>query len=319
MQRIIFLLLLCISVLNIDVKAQHASAVFKIVPLGVLGGSDESNLSSYMIAVNGTNDYICLDAGTIYAGVQKAVDAKVFDAPVTKVIRQYIKGYCISHGHLDHSAGLIMNSPEDSSKNIYALPYTIDVLKSKYFTWSSWANFADSGEAPQLKKYHYQTLSAGIEMPLSNTKMTVKAFPLSHVKPYQSTAFLIGYQNNYVLYLGDTGADSVEHADNLSNLWQAVAPLIKAKQLKAISIETSFPDEQPVKSLFGHLTPALLMREMNKLAALCGKENIKDLPIIIAHIKPVGDNPAKIHAELEKQNNLQLKLVYPQQAVPLYF
>jgi 3',5'-cyclic-nucleotide phosphodiesterase len=42
---------------------------FKIVPLGVKGGIDESNLSAYMVAAAGTNNYICLDAGTLHYGI----------------------------------------------------------------------------------------------------------------------------------------------------------------------------------------------------------------------------------------------------------
>ena len=57
------------------VQAQTKS--FKIVPLGVLGGVDEGNMSAYMLAANGTNNYICLDAGTLYDGLKKAVLVKL--------------------------------------------------------------------------------------------------------------------------------------------------------------------------------------------------------------------------------------------------
>ena len=56
-----------------------------------------------------------------------------------------------------------------------------------------------------------------------------------------------------------------------------IAPLIKSKQLKAIFIETSFPDEQPDKTLFGHLTPHWLMKEMHDLAGITGENALKDL------------------------------------------
>jgi cAMP phosphodiesterase len=36
-------------------------------------------------------------------------------------------------------------------------------------------------------------------------------------------------------------------------------------------IEVSFPNEQPDKSLFGHLTPRLLMNEMTTLSKLGGR------------------------------------------------
>ena len=107
----------------------------KIIPLGVYGGSDESNLSSYLLAEENTTDYIALDAGTIYSGINKAIENGSFtNTTVENILKNNIKGYFISHGHLDHLSGMLINSPEDSSKPIYAIKETIEVLKNKYFT-----------------------------------------------------------------------------------------------------------------------------------------------------------------------------------------
>lgn len=301
------------------VSCAKAQSGFRVVPLGVKGGMDESNLSAYMVAAKGSNDYICLDAGTLHAGIQQAINKGTFKAPLSTVLRQYIKGYFISHAHLDHLAGMIINSPEDSAKNIYGLPYCLDIIKEKYFSWKSWANFADEGEAPLLKKYHYYPLTAGTPTAIAQTDLSVQAFPLSHSAPYQSTAFLVEHQQQYLLYLGDTGADTVERSDKLRLLWQEVAPLLRSHQLKAIFIEVSFPDEQPLKQLFGHLTPALLMQEMQTLGSLCGTAAMKGLPVVITHIKPSGNNEAAIRRQLAQQNKLQLKLIFPEQGKALTF
>ncbi|MEO5997456.1 MAG: 3',5'-cyclic-nucleotide phosphodiesterase [Chitinophagaceae bacterium] len=293
--------------------------VFKVVPLGIKGGIDESNLSSYMLAVEGTNDFICLDAGTLHYGIQKAVTARVFKDSVSYVLRNYIKAYLVSHPHLDHVAGLIINSPEDGPKNIYGLPHCIEVLKDKYFTWESWANFADDGEKPLLKKYHYNILSAGKETAIDSTQLTVRAFPLSHVNPYESTAFLVRYNENYLLYLGDTGADSLEKASNLRELWKEVGPLIAARKLKAIFMEVSYANDQPNNLLFGHLTPNLLMKEMDVLALVSGADALKGLPIVITHMKPSGKKEETIKKQLIVLNKLNLQLVFPQQARLLKF
>ena len=45
---------------------------FKVIPLGVKGGLDESNLSAYLVAASGSDQFICLDAGTIYKGLELA-------------------------------------------------------------------------------------------------------------------------------------------------------------------------------------------------------------------------------------------------------
>jgi len=300
-------------------KAQTESVTFQIVPLGVKGGSDESNLSSYAIAVKGTEEYVCLDAGTLNYGVQKGIKKKIWKGLPEDIIKTKFKGYLISHPHLDHLSGLVTNSPDDSPKPIYGLPYTIDVLKDKYFSWKSWANFGNEGERPALSKYHYVTLETEKEIQLEDTKMTVKAFPLSHSTTSQSTAFLIGYDQNYMLYLGDTGADTIEKSDKLSQLWKSISPLISGKKLKAIFIEVSFSNEQPDNLLFGHLTPKLLMAELNHLSTVAGAESLKGFPIIITHMKPTGDREQMIKNQLKQLNSLNLKLIFPEQGKLLEF
>jgi 3',5'-cyclic-nucleotide phosphodiesterase len=292
-------------------------ASFRIVPLGILGGADESNLSAYMLAPKGSDNYLCLDAGTIHYGIAKAVANKTFTVPADEVLRKYIRGYFISHAHLDHLAGMVINSPDDTGKNIYGLKSTLETIKTHYFTWESWANFADEGGAPQLKKYHYQPLEPGSETAIANTEMQVQVFPLSHAN-LTSTAFLVRSKDNYVLYLGDTGADETEKSKNLHNLWAAIAPLVKAKKLKAIMIEVSFPDEQPDKSLFGHLTPRLLMSEMTELGKLAGI-SLQGLNVVVTHLKPPYSSIVKIKAQLKTANKLGLNLVYPQQGKALEF
>jgi cAMP phosphodiesterase len=305
---------------NNPMQAQPGShKSFKIVPLGVKGGSDESNLSAYMVAAAGSDNYVCLDAGTIHYGIARAIQAGALAGSVTQVLRNNIKGYCISHPHLDHVAGLIINSPDDSNKNIYALPFCKEILEEKYFSWKSWANFADAGEKPILNKYHYKVLTAAEEMPVENTDLYITAFNLSHGNPYKSTAFLLRSSDNYILYLGDTGADTTEHANNLKELWQLAAPLLKAKQLKAIFIEVSFSNEQPDKLLFGHLTPRLLMQEINVLSNLTGNGALSNFPVIITHEKPAGDREALIKKQLLSLNKKHVRLVFPVQGKMISF
>lgn len=290
---------------------------FKVVPLGVKGGLDESNLSAYLVAANGSEQYICLDAGTMYKGLELAIKNKTFKGLNPGFVQQkHINSYFISHAHLDHTAGLIMNSPNDNAKKIYGLPSVLDVFKKNYFTWSAWANFGNEGEAPILKKYTYMPLVAGNEISVEGTGLFITPFILSHVKPYESTAFLVRNQESYLLYLGDTGADSVEQSNQLLKLWQAIAPLVIKGQLKGIFIEVSFDNSIPTKSLFGHLTPSLLMEEMKKLNQLANG-NLKNTPIYITHLKPCDSCETNIKQQIRDANQLGLKLSYPSQAIPI--
>jgi 3',5'-cyclic-nucleotide phosphodiesterase len=290
---------------------------FKVIPLGVKGGLDEANLSAYLVAAAGSNNYICLDAGTIHAGLQQVALKNLSNAKnVDEFQKKFIKAYFISHGHLDHLAGLIMNAPNDIPKPIYAFPSVIDVLRNNYFTWKSWANFASEGDKPILNKYSYERLEAGKEIEITNTNLKVTPFSLSHVNPYESSAFLVRNNQDYLLYLGDTGADTVENSDKLFTLWKAVTPLVIKGALKSIFIEVSFDNSIPEKALFGHLTPKLLMMELNKLNVLSAG-SLKNVQIAVTHIKPCENCTEKIIKEIEESNNLGLRIVYPQQAVPM--
>ncbi|GAA4214181.1 3',5'-cyclic-nucleotide phosphodiesterase [Pedobacter jeongneungensis] len=293
--------------------SQEINTAFTIIPLGVKGGDDESNLSSYMIAPKGSENYVCLDAGTINAGIQKAIDLKSLKGISEEIQRKQIKGYLISHAHLDHVAGLIINSPADTAKNIYSLPAVLNILRDKYFTWDAWANFANEGEKPQLKKYTYFPLVEGNTYPLEGTEMKVKAFELSHGNPYKSTAFLISHPDSYALYLGDTGADEIEKSDKLARLWQNISPFIISGQLKAIFLEVSFPNEQPEKQLFGHLTPKLFFSELSKLEALTNEKAFKKISFIVTHTKPPQQTAEKVKQQLISGNREGLKLIFPEQ------
>ncbi|MDB4922464.1 3',5'-cyclic-nucleotide phosphodiesterase [Mucilaginibacter sp.] len=311
LRRYFIISILCVFLLPVLVFSQDDKS-FKIVPLGIMGGINESNLSAYMVAATGTSDYICFDAGTLHYGIEKAINNNVFNIPAEQVLKKYIRGYFISHAHLDHVSGLIINSPDDTAKIIYGLASCLETIKTHYFTWESWANFTDEGEAPLLKKYHYQVLRPDSSTAIKNTEMSVKVYPLSHSN-LQSTAFLVNSNNAYILYLGDVGPDEIEKSNSLHNLWQAISPFIKSKKLKAIMIETSFPNEQPDKTLFGHLTPNWLMKEMDDLAALTGVDALKGFNLIITHVKPPQVNIDKLKSQLKAQNKLRFNLIFPKQ------
>ena len=84
-----FYTLLLVLLITLNLSAQS----FKVIPLGVKGGLDESNLSSYMLAPQNSDNYICLDAGTIYYGLTKAVKNGLFSKSAEDVLKENIKAY----------------------------------------------------------------------------------------------------------------------------------------------------------------------------------------------------------------------------------
>lgn len=296
-----------------------AGSAFTVVPLGVKGGLAEGNLSAYLVAAAGSPAYICLDAGSLRPGLEKAVANRVFSTSADAVLTQNIKGYCLSHPHLDHVAGLLLNAPDDTAKPIYGLASCLATVQQDYFNWRAWPNFGNGGPPPALGKYQLQALVPTQKTALANTPLSVQAFPLSHGPAMQSAAFLVRSGASYLLYLGDTGADEVEKSHYLHDLWVAVAPLVQAQQLKAIFIEASYPNAQPPAQLFGHLTPALLLRELGVLGQLAGPAALRGMPVVVTHLKPTPGNEAVIRKELAAGNVLGLKLIFPEQGRVLGF
>ncbi|MGG7666758.1 MBL fold metallo-hydrolase [Dyadobacter sp. BHUBP1] len=304
---LLIFLLVCFTV--------SAQTGFQIIPLGVNGGATDGNLSAYMLAPAGSDAYVCLDAGTVSNGIEKGIEKKAFKVNAETVLKKYIKGYLISHPHLDHISGMIINSVDDTVKQVYAMEHCISVMKAHYFNWQSWPNLANDGNAPALNKYRYQQLTEGVEIPVKGTEMSVQAFPLSHSKPYSSTAFLVRHGDEYALYFGDTGPDEVEQTDHMKRVWAAVAPLVKSGKLKGVFLEVSYPNAQPDRHLYGHLTPKWFIKEFEVLGRLAGKEHLRNLNVVVTHIKPVGNNEETIRKELETANHLDLRLIFPEQGV----
>ncbi len=314
-------------------KMKPIEPKFTWICLGVDGGLNESNLNSHLLAPYNSTEFICLDAGTLLAGLCYAAKNGVFDnidmsafpeSTVEKVVlHHHIKAYMITHCYLDHAHGLASISPNDNPKPIISLTDTINDLRDSIFNWKAWPNMANEGKEPCLGKYNYVRLIPGQRTSIENSSMTVSAFPLSHDITSDSTAFLLESDGFYALYMGDTGPDEVEKRSTTQALWKKIVPLIKKKQLRVIYMEASYTDEQPDEILFGHLTPAWIMRALRKLAIMVNPDNethaLRHLNVIIGHIKPDEflnkGRPIRsiVRDQLKKHNDLGIRFILPKQ------
>lgn len=320
-------LLLCVGL------ARHVWAEeprFVCVVLGAAGGLTEGDLSSYLIAPAKRTDFVALDAGTLMTGLRAGIAAGSFDnikmppdSPLCReghILRHHIKAYLLSHAHLDHVAGLVINAPDDGSKRILGLPSTIDSLRDHLFNWKIWPNFGDEGKGFCLKKYRYVRLAPGKEQAIDATAMNATPFALSH-SGLTSTAFLIRAGEHYALYFGDTGPDEVEQSDRMKTVWQSVAPLVRKRKLCGLFLEVSYPDPHEDKKLYGHLTPRWMLKELRRLAGLVDpaepSKALKDLKVIVTHIKPAVTSGRSAREEISEQlkrlNDLGVEFVFPKQ------
>lgn len=303
---------------------------FDVTVLGATGGIQDGNLSAFMIAPKGDPRAVTCDAGALVAGLIAADAQGSLDgitppegSDFTRIghtLTEVIQGYLISHAHLDHIAGLIAASPDDSSKPIYGLASVHDDIRDTYFNWKAWPNFGTSGVEPHLGKYPATVLTPGEQTKVEGTAMLVTAFPLLH-SGVESTVFLLEHGGDALLCLGDTGPDSVNGSGALAALWQAVAPLATNGALKGVIIESSYTSDRPDDLLFGHLTPRHILAELGQLAALAGEDTLKDMPVIISHVKyslKTGVLPQQqVLDELQSMDTLGLRFIMPQQGALL--
>ena len=311
--------------------AVRAENGFDVVALGALGGIQDGNLSSWLVHPHGDPRAVTCDAGSLvnglkvaeargsFSGLSLPADSKL--SRVGYVLTDLIKGYLVSHAHLDHVAGLLVASPDDSPKPVYALASVNAALSETYFNWLAWPNFTDRGKAPQLKKYPLTDLAPATPTPLRNTSMTVTAYPLSH-GGVESTAFLIESGPDALLCFGDTGPDEVEKSQRLREIWAAVAEKLRLKRLKAIVIESSYTSDRPDNALFGHLTPKWVLQGLRDLNRAAGGQAIRGLPVIISHIKfsLTDEQPQrKMLAELEAANDIGVNFIVPAQGERWHF
>jgi len=304
---------------------------FDVIVLGALGGIQDGNLSSYLVRPHGDRNAIACDAGSLVNGLKVAQEKGVFrdvkvpegstDSVVGHVLKNDIKGYLISHAHLDHIQGLVIASPDDGNKTIYSLPSVSAAIEQHYFNWKAWPNMLDRGQPPQLKKYHLENLTPGESKELAGTKMTVTSFPLNHGGA-ESTAFLIESGDDAIVCFGDTGPDDVQKTSNMQDIWKAVADKVKQRRLKAIILEVSYTSDRPDNLLFGHLTPKWVHRTLRLLDQEAGGNALKGLPVVVSHIKYAltEEQPQEaIRRELEAGNDLGVQFVIPEQGALYHF
>lgn len=312
---------------SLVVLPRVATAAFEVVALGVYGGISSDNLTSYLIKSDEQKLYLALDAGTTVSGIEKAIQKNSFpelaqqdtneNNDVGFVLRDLINSYWISHGHLDHMSGLIIASPDDVKKTVYGSKETLQYMTDNIFNWGAWPNMTNSGIEPRLGKLIFMPEPMNVPFSIGETGLTGVAYPLNH-GGYPSSMLLVSDKNDSFAFFGDTGSDFVQKSNELNQIWQVLAKKVRGNSLKGMIIETSFTSETPDKSLYGHLTPHWLLKELKVLEKLSGGAgSLKGLNIMIGHLKPSlnknQDAAAEIKSQIINGNDMGINFIFPVQ------
>jgi 3',5'-cyclic-nucleotide phosphodiesterase len=311
------------------VASAGAADAFDLVALGVEGGLDDGNLSAWLLRAPGDSRYLALDAGSLLPGIDVALQRGAFadlprDPALTAagdVLRNGIAGYFVSHPHLDHVAGLLIAATDDSRKPVYGLASTLKALSDDYFNWRAWPNFSDRGAPPRLAQYRLTDEKAAAPFAITGTTLEGRLYPLTHDRTVSST-ILLRSGDAYLAYFGDTGADAVQHSEQLAAVWRVLAPLQARHALKAIIIECSYPDDVADDRLYGHLKPSWLLIELHRLEMMAGGPGaLRGLDVVVSHIKPSlradRDPRARIAGQLASDHALGVRWHLPVQGATL--
>ena len=97
------------------------------------------------------------------------------------MLTEQIKGYLISHAHMDHVAGLVIASPDDAMKPIYGLPSVCERHPEQLLQLGGLAEFRHpAAMSRNSRNTNSPTLVPGEQRDLAGTAMQVTAYPLSH-------------------------------------------------------------------------------------------------------------------------------------------
>ncbi|MDP2807502.1 MAG: 3',5'-cyclic-nucleotide phosphodiesterase [bacterium] len=160
----------------------------------------------------------------------------------------------LSHIHIDHSLGLLLmadNLAGCTKKpiRIASIPEVLQGLRRHLFNNHVWPDFT---AIPDPKRAVFKLCPLKENQAVRIGKYTVKAVKVSHSVP--TAGFIISDGKSSLLYTADTRATG--------RIWQEAR---KVKNLKAVLIETSFPNRlQGLADISGHLTPKALSQEVAK-------------------------------------------------------
>ena len=208
---------------------------------------------------------LALDAGALTSALDLQALLRVDDVLVT-------------HSHFDHVKDLPLLSDlvvgwRKTPITIWASHACIQTLRDNMFNGSLWPDFT---RLPSVDSPVFQLRSFSPGDTFQAGPYTVRSVLVSH--PVESCGFVIERAGTALGISGDTGPTQ--------KLWEL---LNQTPNLKALLLETSFPDElQDLADISGHLTPRTLRGELGKF-----RRNGAD--VLLYHLKPA------FVAELKRQ------------------
>ncbi|CUS48470.1 MAG: Metal-dependent hydrolases of the beta-lactamase superfamily III [Idiomarinaceae bacterium HL-53] len=202
------------------------------------------------------NEHILIDAGS-----------GLGELPLAEMRK--IKHVVLTHGHMDHICFLpafISNlfGHLDGSLKVYALPKTIEVLRTHIFNWQVWPDFE---KLPSDNNPIMEFVSIEPWNPFSIGDIQFTPFSVEHTVP--TVGYSVQNQDTHFVFAADTKCNDVL-LDQLNRL----------PPIDIFMAECAFPDHATeMAEISGHLTPATLKKTVAALA-------VQPQHIWVTHLKP---------------------------------
>ena len=204
-----------------------------------------------------------------------ALDAGSLTRSLTQEELRDIRAIILSHRHFDHvkdllPLGIALRNAEGTI-NVYAIQDTVDAVRE---TLMNGRLFPDFTSEPSEDAPTYRMFTGAFYEPFEVLGYEVIAVPVPHSVP--AGGFQISDGDVRLFYTGDTGR-------GLGAAWEHVAPDV-------LLTEVTFGNENEAGArASGHLTPKLLMDELDKFREIHGR-----VPqIIVSHINPVWEDAVR--------------------------
>ncbi len=245
-----------------------------VLVLGSAGSEGPGNNAPAFLV----DDFLLLDAGTIAPSLDMSAQCRI-----THIF--------ITHAHLDHIKGIpfLVDNLVSIDRHCRILLLSgkkvLADLRKNIFNNRIWPDFTaiPSAQEPVMA---YRDISEGKALEVGGYR--IQAVKVHHAVP--AYGYLIEEPSRGTLvYTGDTGPT------------EAIWHRMKKHRVKVLIIEVSFPNEMSDLAIAtGHLTPALLDREIRKMSAVPEK-------IYISHLKAFYKE--KIQEELARIPGVDLELL----------
>ncbi|MDR3482197.1 MAG: 3',5'-cyclic-nucleotide phosphodiesterase [Burkholderiaceae bacterium] len=232
-----------------DVHGFHAMNLQVLGCAGGIGGRER--LTTCLLL----DDDILLDAGTGLASLDMEQLVK-------------IEHVFLSHSHLDHIAGLALLADAILGKKvgpvtIHATDKVMATLKSHFFNWLIWPDFATIPSAGN-SVLRWETVQHGVAIDLGGR--SIVANPVNH--SVDATSYLVRERGAAFLFTGDMSTTPA--------LWEKMK---SETTLAKVIVDCSFTDaDSELAAVSGHYCPRTLQDDIQFMP--------KSTEFLIYHLKP---------------------------------